>query len=205
MDPPSPPVAWLEALVNSLLRADPASLERLAAMDGQLILLEVLGPGLKLYCAPGPDGLSMSLDAGREPDCALRGTPLGFARLGLGERPAEGLFQGAVEMRGDPEVGERFRAVLADLDLDWEEQLSKVAGDPLAHQIGQGVRAWSAWGSRAHQTLAENLKEYLQEEARLLPTPWEVEEFAAAVDILRDDAERLAARIERLVKRRNAP
>jgi ubiquinone biosynthesis protein UbiJ len=43
--------------------------------------------------------------------------------------------------------------------------------------------------------------EYLQEEGRDLPTPTEVEEFLADVDRLRDDAERLEARLARLESR----
>jgi len=47
----------------------------------------------------------------------------------------------------------------------------------------------------------QNLREYLQEEARLLPTRYEAKEFLDAVDALRDDVERLAARVERLRSR----
>ena len=38
----------------------------------------------------------------------------------------------------------------------------------------------------------------LQEEGRLLPTRYEIDQFLADVDRLRDDGERLAARVERL-------
>ncbi|NCC30261.1 MAG: sterol-binding protein, partial [Gammaproteobacteria bacterium] len=45
-----------------------------------------------------------------------------------------------------------------------------------------------------------DLQEYLQEEARLTPTRYEVEAYLTQVDILRDDVERAEARIERLVR-----
>ena len=45
------------------------------------------------------------------------------------------------------------------------------------------------------------LLEKLQEEGRLLPTRYEIDQFLAAVDRLRDDGERLAARVERLRQR----
>jgi ubiquinone biosynthesis protein UbiJ len=45
------------------------------------------------------------------------------------------------------------------------------------------------------------LKTYLQEQRRLVPTRDEVEAFLMQVDLLRDDCERVAARIERLAQR----
>jgi ubiquinone biosynthesis protein UbiJ len=50
----------------------------------------------------------------------------------------------------------------------------------------------------AGRSLAGNVSEYLQEEGRDLPTPTEVDEFLAGVDQLRDDVERLEARLARL-------
>ena len=43
-----------------------------------------------------------------------------------------------------------------------------------------------------------NIREYLQEESRELPSRYEVERFTADVNALRDDVERLAARVQRL-------
>ncbi|MGB5200150.1 MAG: sterol-binding protein, partial [Sedimenticolaceae bacterium] len=95
-----------------------------------------------------------------------------------------------------------FSEVLADLDIDWEEQLSRFTGDIAAHEIGRGVRAASREGARMRRSSEQILSEYLTEEARLLPHRFEVEDFIADVDTLRDDAERLAARIALLEKRR---
>jgi ubiquinone biosynthesis protein UbiJ len=71
-------------------------------------------------------------------------------------------------------------------------------GDPAAHQVGAGVRAAGRWGQKVGDTLLQNLREYLQEEARIVPTRYEVDAFLGEVDTLRDDVERLEARIARL-------
>lgn len=196
-------VALLEDAFNRLLNLDPSAHARLTSLHGKVIRVEVVGLGLRLYCVPGLEGVQLFApgEGELEPDCVLRGTPLGFARLGLGAEPADELFQGGVEMRGDTEVGQRFGALLAQLDIDWEEQLSRLTGDVVAHRVGQGVRDLGRWGQRTGERLTETTREYLQEEARLLPSHWEAEEFAAGVEALRDDAERLAARVERLRKR----
>jgi ubiquinone biosynthesis protein UbiJ len=46
--------------------------------------------------------------------------------------------------------------------------------------------------------MGSNVREYLQEESRDVPTRYEVERFTQRVGTLRDDVERIAARINRL-------
>lgn len=108
---------------------------------------------------------------------------------------------GAVEISGDVELGRRFKELLDGIVIDWEEQLSRLTGDVIAHQIGRSVRAAHAFGTDTLHTLGRNFAEYQQEEARNLPAATEVAEFLAAVDVLRDDTARLEARIARLQAR----
>jgi ubiquinone biosynthesis protein UbiJ len=196
--------AGLELLLNRYLSLDPELPPRLAPLYGRVIALEVLGLGLRWYLVPGPAGIQVLGEFEAEADCTLRGTPLALARLGSEHRRSDQLFSGAVEIQGDSELGHRFGNLLGKLDIDWEEHLSKLTGDLLAHQTGNLVRGVGAWGRAARSSLAQDLPEYLQEELRLLPSRFEVEEFLAEVDHLRDDAERLEQRIQRLTARRGA-
>ena len=45
--------------------------------------------------------------------------------------------------------------------------------------------------------MEQNLREYLQEESHDLPSRYEFERFTKDVNTLRDDVERLAARIDK--------
>ena len=102
----------------------------------------------------------------------MRGAPLDLVRSALSERKEDALFSGRVEIRGDTDLAHRFSAVLADLDIDWEEQLSRLTGDVVAHEAGKAARASRTLGRpRTGDITRQNLREYLQEEARLLPTP----------------------------------
>jgi len=73
-----------------------------------------------------------------------------------------------------------------------------------ARQVANFARGILDWGRKAGGSLATNVAEYLQEEGRDLPTRTEVEEFLAGVDQLRDDAERLDARLARVEARGRA-
>jgi ubiquinone biosynthesis protein UbiJ len=111
---------------------------------------------------------------------------------------ADQLFSGSVEITGDSALAQQFAEALFSLDIDWEEQLSHLTGDVLAHEVGNLGRGLFKWGESVRKTAGLNLKEYLQEELRLLPTREEIEPLLVDIDHLRDDVERLSARIERL-------
>jgi ubiquinone biosynthesis accessory factor UbiJ len=190
--------ASLEQLLNQAIRLDPETPSRLAPMHGQIIELQLTGLGLSLFLIPEPQGIQLLSAFDGTPDCTLRGTPLDLARMRGSRKSADQLFSGAVEIAGDTQLAHRFGEFLAGLDIDWEEQLSRLTGDVIAHEVGNMTRGLLGWGTRQARTFEQNLQEYLQEELRLLPSRPEVEPFLADIDRLRDDTERLQARIKRL-------
>jgi ubiquinone biosynthesis protein UbiJ len=107
-----------------------------------------------------------------------------------------------VHIEGDAEVAQAFSELLKHARPDLEEELSRVVGDVAAHQIGNIARSALAFGRRASDTFARNVAEYLQEEGRDLPTRIEADEFIAGVDAIRDDVDRLEARLVLLEARR---
>ncbi len=199
---PDAVLAGLEAALNRYIALDPEGAARLVPLHGRLIAIELAGFGTRLTLIPGPDGLQVFGAYEGEPDCLLRGSPLALARMGLAERKEDQLFGGEVQVEGDTRLAQEFGAFIAGLDVDWEEQFSRLVGDPIAHQVGSGLRSVGDWGRKSSDTLTQDLKEYLQEEGRLVPTAYEVQGFLDRVDTLRDDVERLEARIERLARGR---
>ena len=195
-------LAALEGAVNRYLRLDPDALRHMAELDGKVLAIELRGINLTLYLLPGPDGVRVRDVHSGAPDARLRGTPLALARLGMGGKAPGALFAGEVEISGDTELGQRFKAILDAVDIDWEEPLSRAIGDVAAHQAGNAVRAALAFGERTRTSLCRDLTDYLQEESRVLPTRAELEEWLARVDALRSDGDRLEARVKRLRERR---
>jgi len=148
------------------------------------------------------DGERMSLDTSA-PDMAnatLTGTPFSLMQL-ASPKPEAALRSGAVHIEGDAEVAQTFSELLKHARPDLEEELSRVIGDVAAHQVGNVARSALSFGKRAADTFALNVAEYLTEEGRDLPTRVEADEFIAGVDKLRDDVERLEARLARLESR----
>ncbi|MES9906247.1 MAG: SCP2 sterol-binding domain-containing protein [Sedimenticola sp.] len=190
--------ASLEEAINRYLALDPNAVEQLRQFHGRVIAFEMVGLGQTLYFIPGPARLQLLSRCEGEADCSLSGTPLALFRMGGQRSGADQLFDGTVKISGDSELAHRFGKILADIDIDWEEQLSRYTGDTVAHQVGNLFRGVTHWGGRSLDTLGLNLQEYLQEEQQLLPVKAEVDAFLNDVDTLRDDVERLQARIKQL-------
>jgi ubiquinone biosynthesis protein UbiJ len=191
-------IASIEQLLNQAIQLDPESPIRLTPMQGKIIQIELLGLGISFCLIPEPQGFQLLSHYEGEPDCLLRGSLLDLATMGNRRNSAEQLFGGSVTIEGDTALAQRFGDFFTGLDIDWEEQLSRLTGDVAAHEIGNVMRGTIGWGKQLNRTATQNLKEYLEEELRLIPGRYEVEPFLSAVDRLRDDVERLEARIQRL-------
>jgi ubiquinone biosynthesis protein UbiJ len=190
--------ASLEEAVNRYLALDPAAKAKIAKLHGKVIAFELLGLGQTLFFIPGPGRLQILSRLEDEPDCRLRGTPLALFRLGDPQGASERIFSGDVEISGDTELAHHFGRILGGLEIDWEKRLAPITGELAAEEIGHVVKGARQWGRHIHNTLGSEFREILQQDLRLLPEDGEVEGFLSAVDRLRDDVERLEARLDRL-------
>ena len=195
--PPSA-ITALEAVINRYLQLDPDIGPRLATLSGRCIAIELRGLDLTLFIFPDEHGIQLKSHIEGEADTVLRGTPLGIAHLGLGGNTEKTLFSGEVVIEGDVETGQAFKSILDELDIDWEEQLSRLTGDVIAHQLGNTARLGRRAFRHGLATLEKDLGEYLQEELRLLPSRIETENFSADVTHISMDTDRLTARLKRL-------
>jgi ubiquinone biosynthesis accessory factor UbiJ len=114
----------------------------------------------------------------------------------------QGNISGGLRIEGDAEVAQAFRDLMQAAKPDVEEELSRLIGDVAAHQLSRFAQDAMDLGRRIGRTFAQNVSEFLQEESRDVVTRVEVDEFNHAVDKLRDDVERAAARLERLERMR---
>ena len=193
-------VVAVEQLLNAVISLDEVTQQRLAELHGRRIAIEFREWNLTLLFVPDARGrLQLFSDDVAAADATIRATPFDFAETLRMERKEDQVFRGKITLEGDTRLAQRFSDILAMLEIDWEEQLSKLTGDVAAHQLGGMLRGFQRWARRNQRVMRDNLGEYLTEEKQLLPTAFEVAEWRAEVDHLRDDVDRLAARVVRLL------
>jgi len=200
----APPVGLLGRLIDAALELDPETRHALADLSGSVIDLDVTGVGgLRLHL----DGERVRVEPREElvdAHVTIRGTPLSLARFALVEDREKLVLSGEVSLHGDIALATRLQRIVARMDLDFEEALAQRMGDIPAHQLARGLRGLGSWMHAAGNALLADVSEYLRYEAAATPAAEDVKRFANAVDAVRDDVERLEARVARL-ERRSAP
>lgn len=185
-----------EPSLNRILALDPATLHRLGELTGKVIAIECTSPGFNLYLVPHGAGIDLLHHYDDTPDVTLSGSALLLARLPVAGN--EVLFGKGVNLRGDSSVAHRLQSILADTQIDWEAWLGDLMGDAAGHEAARFLRSLGGYSRDTASSLLLNTREYLQEEARMLPTRVEIEIFMDEVDELRERAERLEARVRQL-------
>ncbi len=190
----------LENLLNRGLPRSPRARALCAELAGRSVAVEARALG-RLRIAS--TGITLAVTLGdAAADATLSAGPFGLLSL-LGPAAQGAVQSGVVQISGDAELAGKFQELLGLLRPDVEEELSAVLGDVAAHRLAGFVRAGSRWGRQAAETGLANVAEYLgHERADLVPRA-EGEQFLRGVDALREDLDRLQARVE-LLQRRGA-
>ena len=183
----------LEAGFNNYLALDPDARPGFDKLAGKLIQLHFSGIDLAVYFLVHPQRVEILEHFEAQPDAVISGAPFSMLALATGRKT---IFESDVTISGDTETAQQFSRALERIDIDWEEHLSRLTGDTVAHHVGRSVRGLRAWTERTRSTLHQNTADYLRDETSHLPHDWELQEFTDQVDDLRDRVERLAVKIE---------
>jgi len=190
--------AALETAFNRYVELDPIGKTQLAKMDGKIIAIDLLGLDMSLYFLPTSSHVHIMSQFEGNADTRVRGAPFSLLRMSLGNQSEQQLFSGDVEITGDIETGQQFNRILKQLDIDWEEHLSHITGDVIAHQLGRGFRSLLSWGQQASDSLYKDAGEYMAEESNAVASTYELEHFSQQVASIQNDVERIQARLTRL-------
>ena len=168
-----------------------------ARLAGKTVVIRVRDTALSLTFGFNAGQVELGTAIPEEPDVAIVGSLLTLAKVARGGGQTE-LRDGSLEVTGNAAVADAFRELLGYAKPDIEEELSSIVGDAAAHRIGELARGLGGWAREARATMETNVREYLQEESRHLPSRYEVERFTRDLNVLRDDVERAEARLARL-------
>lgn len=179
-------------ILNHLLHQQPWARDQLCRYAGKSFRLAVPPITLDLCIdnngefIPRPENATLEAMLSLPAAAALR-----FALSGK-------LDASQLNITGDTDLAQGVGHILRNLSWDMEEDLSRVMGDVPAHTLMNFGKKIFAEGQRKMESVAGMFAEFWQEEDPLIVKRRHLETFAADVDKLRDDTERLAKRIEKL-------
>ncbi len=195
MEFPLPLVTAIEFAMDQLLKLDDDSLNRLAPLDGKVIELHVEGIGGSIYFHCHADNIETAGYYDGEVDARISGSPLDLLSLKFNR---DSLNKGNTRLSGDSHAARHFQQLLSELNIDWEGHLSQYIGGQAAYQLNQTVSKLQSWFFDSSKRMESTVGEYLNTESDLLVHDNEYRYFADQVDTLRDDQQRLEAKLQAL-------
>ncbi len=188
---------YLPKAINAYLALDPESRQRLLKLNGKIVTIELGGHPVQLQFTESD--ILLKTDHFSEPHTTIKGTPLSLLHIALAQDNRKQFFSdNSIVIEGNLELGQQVIALFDELEIDWEEYLSRGLGDIGSHQLVRFTRKIKQFGKRICTTLTENIDEYVHEEANLFPPSEALCDFYSDVDELRMDTDRLEARIQKL-------
>ncbi len=194
----------IELAMNQLLELDDDSQQRLKKLSGkslQVTIKELPWPLLFSFSEQIDVGTVITSDNDSEPepvDCLIELNLETLLKLKDSSKLTQLIQQKQLNLIGDIFVAQTFSALLKDLDVDWEEQLSQFTGDVAAHQTFTSMRTLFDTAKAQIEQGAVELGEHLTQSDSIAVKPSEMVEFSRGVNELRSVTERLAAKINLL-------
>jgi Uncharacterized protein conserved in bacteria len=186
----------LEAAINAALTYDPGTRTKLRALAGKHLNIHTSQPALFLQLSVAEDQLQLSAHPELEATTTLEGKLLSV--IGLVFSSNSSLANSGVTVSGQVGLLEQYQYIFNDVDIDWEDALSSVIGDLPAHQLALAGNAALDWFRSRSQRAPRFINEFLTEELRAIPAQTELNNYSEAVDRIRQQTDRLEAKINHL-------
>ena len=188
--------ATLESAINRVLALDEDSAKRLRPLAGKRLALhlqELSQPLLFVF--------SQRIDiliCDDEPDCLISLSVSTLPQLTDSSQLTELIRQQKLSVRGDMQLAQDMSALFKELDIDWQEHVSRYTGDVVAHHLGRVVRDGSQWLRNKAALVKRQLRDALAEEKPVLVPKGRQLQFNRDLDALTKRTEALDKRIAAL-------
>ncbi len=197
----------LKFINNSIKKyfdSDPEVSAQIHELEGQQLLLKVTDLKKEFLITPVNSSIIVTNyqddEAVKEVATTIHANVITLLRLAIGADYQSMLNNDTLKIDGDVELANRLRTIFMKVDIDWEEVASKYVGDALAYKLGVLARRTKSYKQRSIENFRLDVREYMQEESRIVPTRIEIERFLNDVDALDADIDRLEARLRRLAQ-----
>ena len=191
----------LERALNQFVKLDPDSAIALRKLEGKQleVSLNELPLAVVLVFSQRIDLLAREKDSELDQaDCKITLAFSTLDKLQDSSQLTKLIQAGELELDGDIHIAQVFSQLIKDLQIDWEEQLSKYTGDVIAHSVFEIGSGLVNKAKNVARSIALTLKDGAMEEKPIAAHPFAVEDFCQQVSDLRSDTERLEARLKEL-------
>lgn len=193
-------LSGLETAINNYLRLDPVSLQRLSKLTDKVICVRLTDWEGEFFIFPDEDGIQLCAEHHGQVDATIHGKLFAMIRVIKAGANSQAIFANHIQVEGDTALAQELQTIMKQIDIDWEEHLSRLVGDNIAHRIAFGAKQILEYGRDALQKISTSVDAYIFDEKALFPKRDEVEQLYRDIATTRDNIDRAAARFDQLTK-----
>lgn len=191
----------LETGVNQLHQLDDSAATKRKQLNGTIIGVRLQELNLPLYFVISEQQLDVLSKFEGTSDCFIRVSISALSKLQDNSQLTTLIKSGQLEVDGDIQLVQQFAKLLTDMDIDWEEHLSKKVGDVIAHKFCYHAK-------KLHQGTFKQLKKienqtalYVTEELKVAPSGLEVAYHCEQVKTLQLQTDQLLDKVNSLLNK----
>ena len=188
----------LEQALNRVLALDPDTQAAISKLDQRRIQLALEAPAIALEISVDGNQLRVGPVQDSEADLGIRSTISGALSQLPFFRSSNAAPVGKVRINGDAELARQLQSLARNFDPDWDKPFAEVFGVVIGPQIAKALREAFKQGVVIAKKFSQDGVDFLTEESRDVVSGAEQAAFNEDVDDLRDRAERVLARFEKL-------
>ncbi len=192
--------SFLIATFNRYLSCDPERAQALASIDGKVLWLTFKEPQHTLAMQVAGHTLRAA-DNDAHSDAAIVVSVNVLTDKLAGADQNQLLKNGSIEIQGDSHIASVFNKVLQEVEIDWQDIISKYTGDVIAHQLAAGAQAVHSIMHNLRENARLDMRDYLQDDLQVAVTQGEIDDFIEHVDALRAQTDRIEARLNKLANK----
>ena len=192
-----------ELILNKALTLDPSSKNKLRKLQGNIFAINCVNSGrsildYSIFITVLDEGILLSPVITDEANAEISASANVLLKLLLAKDKSNIIRNENIQLKGDASSIQDLQAILLELDIDWEYQLSKGIGDIPTQTLSDGLDILKNFISNSAASLTTDIDEYVHEEKNIVPTAAELENFFQRIDQLRLNIDRTESRIDNL-------
>ena len=194
-------LTYLSKALNAYLNLDSESVTRFKKLNGKIVTINLLPFNWTFQCHFTEEGVVLQRDELLAADTKISGTPLQFLAISFTKNNRHQFFAKDAAIEGDALIGQQVAELFDQLEIDWEEHLSKFLGDIPAYHTNRVFSKMHKWLRKTEKSFALNIDEFCHEELKWYPPKEALQDFFIEVDTLRADVDRVEIKMQHLEER----
>lgn len=169
-----------------------------AQLVGHTLGIQLKGLNLTFYCVFNTHKVHINQDCIDTPTLMIAAPPFTLLKMAMSTDTSEALQEPQLQLTGDATIALTLKQYLDHLDIDWEQLLSRILGYTLANKACQAAQQLKSTSQQQRQSLQQNLRDYIQYEISLTPSPETLEDFYQQIDELKMETDLSVSRVDHL-------